>query len=171
MEQIIKSGASRFSHEIKHQTGYPISWSLRQRRGLAGAIMMSTEFIRFLLTGGVAAAVNLGSRYFFNNFIGFEIAVVVAYILGMITAYVLARLFVFQTSGRSMPSEFKRFAIVNVFSLGLVWTISVVLAVYLFPAMGFSWHTKDVAHFIGVTAPAAASYVGHRAYTFKSVQA
>jgi len=132
---------------------------------------MSTEFIRFLLTGGVAATVNLASRYFLNAVILFEIAVPVAYILGMITAYVLARLFVFQASGRSVASEFKRFAIVNVFSLGLVWTMSVVLALYLFPAVGFGWHAEDIAHFIGVSVPAAVSYAGHRTYTFKHVQA
>jgi hypothetical protein len=32
----------------------------------------------------------------------------------MVTAYVLARAFVFQASGRSVGEEFKRFTIVNV---------------------------------------------------------
>jgi putative flippase GtrA len=126
----------------------------------------SREFIRFLLTGGVAAAVNLASRYLLNFVVRFEIAVVVAYLIGMITAYVLARRFVFQRSGRSMTQEFKRFAIINAFSLVLVWSISVVLALHVFPAIDFAWHADDIAHLIGVASPMAASYFGHRAYTF-----
>jgi hypothetical protein len=59
---------------------------------------------------------------------------------------------------------------VNVFSLAFVWSISIGLAKYLFPAIGFVWHSDDVAHLIGVAAPAAASYFGHRAYTFSKIK-
>lgn len=128
--------------------------------------MMSAEFVRFLLTGGFAAAVNLLSRRELNKAMSFEIAVVLSYLLGMLTAYVLARRFVFKTSGRSVVSELKRFAIVNVFSLVLVWSISIGLARHLFPSVGFAWHADDLAHFIGVATPAVLSYFGHRAYTF-----
>lgn len=129
---------------------------------------MSGQFLRFLSTGGLAAVLNLLSRRELNKFMSFEIAVVLAYLLGMITAYVLARRFVFQATGRSVVSELKRFAIVNVFSLVLVWSISVGLANHLFPAIGLIWHADDIAHFIGVAAPAVVSYFGHRAYTFSS---
>ena len=129
---------------------------------------MSGQFLRFLSTGGCAALVNLVSRHELSRILRFEIAVVVAYLLGMIVAYLLARRFVFQASGRSVASEFKRFAIVNVFSFTLVWSISVGLAKYLFPAIGFVWRADDVAHFIGVLTPAVTSYFGHRAYTFSS---
>ena len=44
----------------------------------------------FLLTGGIAAAVNFGSRIVYSNWLGFSTAVVLAYITGMITAFVLA---------------------------------------------------------------------------------
>lgn len=128
--------------------------------------MMTGEFVRFLSTGGFAALINLGSRYALNRALSFEASVAIAYLIGMLTAYVLARQFVFQPSGRSVMSELKRFAIVNVFSLALVWIISVGLARGLFPAMGVTFHPEDLAHFIGVAAPAAASYFAHRAYTF-----
>jgi putative flippase GtrA len=131
---------------------------------------MSGQFLRFLSTGGFAAIVNLLSRHELNKIMRFEVAVILAYLLGMLTAYALARRFVFQASGRSITSELKRFTIVNVFSLVLVWSISVGLANYLFPAIGLVWHADDIAHFIGVAAPAAASYFGHRAFTFSSVE-
>ena len=131
---------------------------------------MSAQFLRFVTTGGLAAIVNLLTRYQLNKILSFEVAVALAYLVGMITAYVLARRFVFQATGRSVVSELKRFTIVNVFSLVLVWSISVGLAKHLFPAVGFVWRADDIAHFIGVMAPAAASYFGHRAYTFSSVK-
>jgi putative flippase GtrA len=115
---------------------------------------MPGQFVRFLSTGGFAAAVNLFSRYQLNKVLSFEIAVALSYLIGMVTAYALARAFVFEASGRSVAAEFKRFAIINVFSLAFVWSISVALARHVFPAIGFQWHADDIAHFIGVGAPA-----------------
>jgi len=51
-------------------------------------------------------------------------------------------------------------------ALGFVWVISVGLARVVFPAIGMTWHADDIAHLIGVLAPAVTSYVGHRFYTF-----
>ncbi len=127
------------------------------------------EFARFLVTGGIAALVNIGSRYLLNFFMRFEIAVIVAYLFGMGAAYILARTYVFEASGRSVASEFQRFVIVNLFALTLVWSISVAMAKIVFPSIGFTWHADDFAHIIGVLAPAVASYFGHRFYTFSNV--
>jgi putative flippase GtrA len=127
---------------------------------------MSRQFLRFLLTGGLAALVNLGCRYALNLAMPFEAAVPLAYLFGMVTAYVLARLYVFDESGRSRLDEFKRFALVNVIALFVVWGISVGLAQVFFPWIGFTWHAEDIAHVIGVLSPAVISYFGHRSYTF-----
>ena len=130
--------------------------------------LLKSQFARFLLTGGLAAAVNLGSRYLLSQVLRFEIAVVIAYLIGMTIAYILARLFVFESSGRSVASEFQRFAVVNLFALVFVWLISVGLARLVFPAIGFAWHADDVAHLVGVLAPAVTSFLGHRHYSFKA---
>ena len=127
---------------------------------------MNLQFLKFLVTGGIAALVNLLSRYALNHVMSFEAAVVLAYLLGMATAYLLARRFVFDASGRSMASEVRRFVLVNLVALGFVWVISVGLARVVFPAIGMTWHADDIAHLIGVLAPAVTSYVGHRFYTF-----
>ena len=131
-----------------------------------GPTKVKNQFVKFLLSGGIAAAVNLASRYVIDLFISFEVAVVVAYLIGMTTAYFLARAFVFESSGRSFSSEFHRFALVNLFALIFVWGISVGLVRIVFPAMSYSWHADDIAHLIGVLAPAVTSYFGHRFYTF-----
>lgn len=127
---------------------------------------MNLQFLKFLVTGGIAALVNLLSRYALNHVMSFEAAVVAAYLLGMATAYLLARRFVFDASGRSVASEVRRFVLVNLVALGFVWMISVGLARVVFPAIGMTWHADDIAHLIGVLAPAVTSYIGHRFYTF-----
>jgi putative flippase GtrA len=126
------------------------------------------RFIRFMATGGVAALVNLVSRYFLNFLISFGSAVAVAYLFGMVTAYVLGRLFVFERSGRSVADEFCRFTVVNLFAAAQVLAISVALGEYVFPASGFRWHALDIAHLIGVATPVLTSYLGHRHFSFAS---
>lgn len=68
----------------------------------------------------------------------------------MTTAYILARLFVFDSKECSIGGEFTRFAIINVFALVIVWVVSVGLARSVFPAAGFTWYADDIAHAIGV---------------------
>lgn len=128
--------------------------------------MERTRFIRFLLTGGIAALVNLVSRYALNFFMSFSVAVIVAYLYGMMTAYVLGRLFVFERSGRTVADEFWRFTVVNIFAAAQVWIISVGLGEYIFPAIGFTWHHLDIVHLIGVSVPVFTSYLGHRHFSF-----
>ena len=127
---------------------------------------MTLQFLKFLLSGGTAALVNLVSRYVLNLVMPFEAAVVVASFVGMIVAYLLMIRFVFGRSGRSVASEVRRFVAVNLVAFALVWAISVGLARIVFPELGRTWHADDIAHFIGVMVPAVTSYIGHRFYTF-----
>lgn len=128
--------------------------------------LLSSEFLKFLLTGGVAAFVNLAARWLLNLMMSYEIAVVVAYLIGMITAYTFSKLFVFEASGRTVQDEFARFALVNLAALVQVWLVSVGLARLAFPALGFDWYAEDIAHLIGVAVPAVTSYFGHRHFSF-----
>ena len=124
------------------------------------------QFVSFLITGGIAALVNIGARIIFNFFMRFEIAVIVAYLCGMTTAYVLARYFVFERSGRTVHDEYIRFTLVNLAAIAQVWIVSVGLADFGFPWLGFTWHSHTVAHVIGVAVPVFTSYIGHKRFSF-----
>jgi putative flippase GtrA len=131
--------------------------------------MERARFIRFVLTSAVAAMVNLVSRYLLNFVMPFASAVAVAFPFGMLTAYILGRLFVFERSGRRVADELWRFTVVNLVAAAQVWIISVGLAEYVFPAAGFKWHPLEVAHLIGVAAPVLTSYLGHRYFSFARI--
>jgi putative flippase GtrA len=128
---------------------------------------ISKDFLMFLLTGGFAAAVNWGSRIVYNIWMPYSAAIVVAYITGMITAFILAKLFVFTRSTQSTARSVFFFTLVNLVAVLQTWAVSVGLAYYLFPRLGLNWHTRDIAHLIGVAVPVFTSYLGHKKWTFK----
>jgi putative flippase GtrA len=130
----------------------------------------NNRFLRFLVSGGIAAAVNVGSRFVLNCFMGYGAAIVIAYLLGMTTAWILTRLFVFGRTGRRKSAEYFRFAVVNLFALVQVYGISIGLAQYLFPFIGFSFYPNDIAHVIGVATPAITSYFAHKHYSFSQTK-
>lgn len=124
------------------------------------------RFVLFVLAGGIAALVNIASRIVLSLAIPYEVAIVLAYLCGMTTAYTLNKLFVFMPSGRSVAHEYVRFATVNLVALAQVWIVSVGLARLVFPAMGFTWYAETIAHVIGVAAPVYTSYLGHKHFSF-----
>jgi len=124
------------------------------------------RFILFLGAGSAAALVNIASRVVLNWAMPYEVAIVVAYLIGMTTAYLLNRYFVFAASGRGVTSEYLRFTLVNLAAVAQVWVVSVALARLAFPAAGFDWHADTVAHVIGVAVPVLTSYLGHKHFSF-----
>jgi putative flippase GtrA len=127
----------------------------------------SKDFFMFLLTGGFAAAVNWGSRIVYNIWVPYSAAIVVAYITGMITAFILAKLFVFTKSTQSTARSVFFFTLVNLVAVLQTWAVSVGLAYYVFPRLGLNWHTRDIAHLFGVAIPVFTSYIGHKKFSFK----
>jgi putative flippase GtrA len=127
---------------------------------------VNAEFFRFVLAGGAAAAVNIVARLLLSAVVRFDVAVAAAYLVGMATAFILNRQFVFDRSDRGVHSEMMRFVLVNLAALVQVWIVSVGLAEWLFPRIGLTWHAELIAHVIGVLSPVAASYLGHKHFTF-----
>ncbi|MDQ0622017.1 MULTISPECIES: GtrA family protein [Paraburkholderia] len=128
---------------------------------------ISKDFLMFLLTGGFAAAVNWGSRIVYNIWMPYSAAIVVAYITGMITAFVLAKLFVFTKNTQSTAKSVFFFTLVNLVAVLQTWGVSVGLAYYVFPSIGLNWHARDIAHLIGVIVPVFTSFIGHKKWSFK----
>jgi putative flippase GtrA len=125
------------------------------------------EFLLFLITGGVAALVNVISRVGFSQLLRFELAVLLAYGVGMLTAYVLARKFVFLQSRTSVRRSFAAFALVNLLAVLQTWLVSVGLRNWLLPLLGIVVLRDLIAHGIGVVVPVLSSYFGHKHISFR----
>jgi putative flippase GtrA len=127
----------------------------------------SRQFVTFLLTGGVAALVNFGSRILLSRWLSYSGAVIVAYLIGMITAFVLARIFVFRPNSNDMRRSALIFTAVNVVAIAQTWLISMLLAYHLLPWAGVTRFVPEIAHAAGVIFPVFTSYLGHKFWSFR----
>jgi putative flippase GtrA len=125
------------------------------------------QFLRFLGLAAVAAGANYGSRFLLDPFMPFEMSVVVAYVIGMIVAFILFKRFVFGDAGDGTFRQACRFAAVNSVGAAIAVGVSSLMARVVLPAIGWELYPFSVAHMAGVMAPTLASYLGHKFFTYK----
>lgn len=126
----------------------------------------SKQFLAFLVTGGLAAVVNFGSRVALSQWLTLSVAVLLAYLAGMVTAFVLARVFVFPGSPQSVRRSAVFFVLVNLVAVLQTWGITLLLAYWILPWLGVHAYVNEIAHAIGIVVPVFTSYIGHKRWSF-----
>lgn len=129
--------------------------------------MITKQFFIFLVSGGLAACLNWGSRFLFSVFVRFEVAVVLAFMVGLLSGFILMRLFVFNGTGKPIVPQVGKYIAVNLFALLQTLIISLMLARWLLPSLGVVEHVEALAHLVGVLVPVVSSYFGHKFLTFR----
>ncbi|WP_165711244.1 GtrA family protein [Stenotrophomonas maltophilia] len=132
---------------------------------------LSRQFILFLVAGGLAAAVNFGSRIVISQWLHYVPAIVIAYCLGMITAFTLNKLFVFGQASNRLHHQVLWFILINLAAVLQTVVISLLLARWLLPALGVDFHNETIAHAVGVAVPVITSYIGHKRFSFATSRA
>ena len=125
------------------------------------------QFVRFLFAGGIAAAANYGSRFLFSHWVGYELAIILAYLVGMLVAFMLMRGHVFAAKGKALVPQVGKFIGINILAVLQTLLISVLLARWWLPAMGIIEHAEALGHLVGVLVPVVTSYFGHKLLTFR----
>lgn len=124
--------------------------------------------MRFLAVSGFAAAVNFSARIGLSLVFSLPLSVVLAYIIGMITAFLLNKRLVFRPrQGRGL-SRFFLFSLVNVVAILQTLAVTLLLARYVLPAIRFTVYPEELAHLIGIGVPVFTSYLGHKFITFSN---
>lgn len=121
---------------------------------------------RYLAVGGLAAVVNWSSRFAWSRIMPFSAAVVVAYMTGMLVAFLLFRAFVFPGSVTPLRKQVRNFVLVNLLGIAQTWIIAMLLVDKLFPSIGFRLYPEAVGHGLAIAAPVITSWFGHRHFTF-----
>jgi len=131
--------------------------------------MITSEFPRFLIAGGIAAGANFGSRFIFSIFFSYGAAVFFAYVVGMLVAFLLMRGQVFNARNGLLAPQVTKFVGVNVLAVLQTLVISLLLARWLLPKVGITDQVEAEAlgHFVGVLVPVVTSYFGHKFLTFR----
>ena len=127
----------------------------------------SSQFLVFLVTGGIAALVNFFSRILFNLYWSFSTSVILAYLAGMCIAFVLAKLFVFKEGVQSIHRSAVIVGLVNAVAAAQTWGISMGLDHFILPGLGVTHFTPEIAHAAGVLFPVFTSYLGHKRWSFR----
>ena len=126
-----------------------------------------TQIIKFLLSGGFAALMNIASRTLFSEYFSFVTAVTLAFFVGLCSAFFLMKKFVFTTAQIFSTVQFIRFLFVNLVTLLLTIFISVVVANALI-SLSFSIGSAELAgHVFGVTVPVVSSFFAHKHFSFR----
>lgn len=129
--------------------------------------MVKKQFINYLFSGGIAASLNWGCRFLFSELFQFEVAVVLAYLVGLLSGFTLMRVFVFTGADKPVIAQAGKYVAVNLFALPQTVIISSVLARWALPLIGIFDHAEALAHFAGILVPVATSYFGHKYFSFR----
>ncbi|SBV49246.1 hypothetical protein XBLMG947_0017 [Xanthomonas bromi] len=95
-------------------------------------------------------------------------AIILAYCLGMITAFILNKALVFQKAQNDLGHQMTWFFIINLAAVLQTIIISLLLSRWLLPGLHINFHNESVAHAIGVAVPVVTSYLGHKHFSFSS---
>jgi putative flippase GtrA len=125
--------------------------------------------MRFFAAGGIAAIVNFCSRIMLSEVMPYTPAIVVAYCIGMATAFSLNRMLVFPGAVNRLHSQMGWFVAVNLIAVAQTILLSLLFARVVFSFFSMGFHPETMAHAIGVIVPVFTSYYGHKHLSFRSI--
>lgn len=125
------------------------------------------QLLSFLVVGSIAAATNFLSRIVLSQAMPFPAAITLAYLIGMATAFLLNRRFVFREGNERPAIQALWFTLVNVIAMAQTLAVSLLLDRWLLPALDVTNFREEIAHAIGVAIPIFTSYFGHRNLSFR----
>jgi putative flippase GtrA/SAM-dependent methyltransferase len=131
--------------------------------------MISGRFLRFIVSGAIAALVNFGSRIVFSLWLPYPAAIVLAWLTGLTSGFLLMRRFAFNDATNQARSQIAWFIAVNLFALLQTLVISLVTARLILPSIGIVREAETIAHAVGVLVPVVTSYFGHKHFSFRRV--
>jgi len=125
------------------------------------------QVVRFLLLGGLAAAINWVARFPLSLFMPFSAAVLVAYFIGMTSGFLLYRSYVFPGSDRPLFQQTVTFLGVNLVGAGIVMVAANGL-LWLFAQAGWPEAVREaLAHGLAIGIGSVGNFFGHKLLTFR----
>lgn len=138
-----------------------------------GAIrpVLSRQFLGFVGVGLTAALLHWLARILLGIWIVFPVAVVLAYGVGIASAFVLNRMFVFPNSSRPLGEQIRSFVFINLAFFPVVWIAAMALDRYALPFVGVVRYREAIAHAIAISIPMLATFLFYKYVTFRTKDA
>ncbi len=109
---------------------------------------------------------NWVARLVLSVWLPFAWAVALAYLFGMIAAFVLNSLYVFPRSDKPRPARARDFVLINLGNFPIVWFVAVQVNRGLI-ALGLSQYTKEIAHAIALSLPVFTTFLLYKFLAFR----
>ena len=127
---------------------------------------LTKQFLEFVIVGVLAAFLHWTARIILSQWMPFSGAVIVAYGVGMVVAFVLNSVFVFPKSKKSRTRQARDFVVVNLAFMPIVWSVAVSL-VPVFRFLGMADYSQAAAHAVAVAVPTLFTFLIYKFFTFK----
>ena len=127
---------------------------------------LTRQFLGFLVVGGLAALLNWSARILLSVWLPFSTAIIIAYIVGMVTAFLLNSFFVFPKSEKARHAQARDFVWINLLSFPVVWFFSLQINSWL-KTIGMVSHSEELAHAIAIPLPMFATFLIYKFFAFK----
>ena len=129
-------------------------------------LFFSKQFLKFIFVGGFSALVNWISRIIINLWTNFSIAVIIGYLIGMICAFILNKIFIFPESDRPTKKQIRDFIITNLFVFPFIWIFSILFKTFIETFLGVKLYSAEIAHFIALSIPMFLSFIIYKFIAF-----
>ncbi len=126
---------------------------------------LSKQFLGFVAVGGTAALLHWLARILMSEWLSFPVAVCLAYVLGMLVAFVLNKQFIFVRSSRPIRLQIRDFVLINLAFAPVVW-VSAVSLNHFFEQVSWSFYPEALAHGIAIALPMLATFLIYKFFTF-----
>ena len=127
---------------------------------------LTKEFLKFTIIGLLAAAINWYSRLAITDIATFEIAILIAYSIGMVVAFLLNRLFVFPKNRSPIKTQVSKFIIINLTFIPIVWLCTIGLNQWFINSY-FHANSEDLAHAIALALPMLLTFLMYKFLVFR----
>lgn len=129
--------------------------------------MFDSPVVRFLVFGGLAAAINWLARIVLSLALPFALSVCLAYAIGMVAGYLLYRRYVWRVDEPIGLRSVGVFIAVNLVGAVAVLGVSTGLLA-VFGGLGLpAAPAQALAHGLGIAVGAVVNYLGHGLVTFR----
>ena len=125
----------------------------------------SKQFIYFLFAGSTAALVNFTSRILLRSYLDIVFSAVIAYPLGLLTAFILYKRLVFPFSGKPLNFQLRRFLSIQIGFMPVVIIIFISLS-GIFNTMGLGNFSEPIAHALSIGMPALITFLLYKLLVF-----
>ncbi len=123
------------------------------------------QFLKFLFVGATAALANWISRIILSFWMSFSLAISAAYLVGMTSAFLLNKKFVFPNSPRPIQKQIRDFTLTNLVAFPLVWLMSIQIRNFL-QSVGMTSYSEALAHMLALSIPTVVSFLIYKFLAF-----